>query len=135
MFVKLLIIDDSSLIRTSLRALLGTVKGIAMILEAATLAEAMETARQHVPTLVILDLALPDGQGANIIQPLKQLIPAPFVAILTLLEEPAYRECCLKLGADWFFDKATGIDDLLEVVRRHAAMGPSIQPNRGIPNA
>ena len=131
MHTQLLIVDYSDLIRNSLRALLGSVEGIASIREAATLDDAMDSARRDPPTLVILDLALPDGLSTRIIKPLKRLSPTLRVAMLTLLAGPAYRESCLHLGADWFFDKACDIEDLLEVVRQQTAMNPFIDSNQG----
>jgi DNA-binding NarL/FixJ family response regulator len=80
---------------------------------------------------VILDLALPDGLGTRIIKPLKRLSPTLRVAMLTLLAGPVYRERCLQLGADWFFDKATETEDLLDVVRKHTATNPFIDSNQG----
>jgi DNA-binding NarL/FixJ family response regulator len=128
---QLLIVDYSKLVRTSLRSLLSCVEGVATIREAASLSEALRSARQDLPTLVIMDLALPDGLSTRIIQPLKRLSPTLRIAMLTLLAGPIYHERCLQLGADWFFDKAFEIDDLLEVVRQHVALNPSIHLNQG----
>ena len=122
--IQLLIVDDSDLIRASLRALLGSVAGIAVIREATTLAEALDSVRRDPPTLVILDLNLPDGLGIDIIQQLKQRSPTLWLAVLTIHADPLYRQRCLALGADWFFDKATETDPLLEVVRQLAAQNP-----------
>lgn len=114
----LLIVDDSDLIRTSLRALLETVAGIDSIREAATLAEAMDCVRRDPPTLVILDMYLPDGLGLHIIQPMQQLAPALLIAMLTIHANYSVRKACLAQGAGWFFDKGVGIDDLLDVIRQ-----------------
>lgn len=129
MQTHLLIVDYSDLIRTSLQALLGSIDGITSIREARTLKEALNSARLEPPTLVILDLALPDGLGTRVIKPLKRISPTPRIAMLTLLAGPAYRERCLQLGADWFFDKACDIEDLLEVVRQHAALNQLTHSN------
>ncbi len=116
--INLLIVDDSDLIRASLRALLGSVAGIAAIREATTLAEALDSVRLDPPNLVILDLNLPDGLGMDIIAQLKQISPTVWLAVLTIHADPIYRQRCLALGADWFFDKATETDALLEAVRQ-----------------
>ena len=121
-----LIVDDSELIRTRLRALLGSVEGIASIREATTLGEALDYTRCDPPTFVILDLHLPDGHGAHIIHQFRQFAPLLWVAVLTIHSEPVYRERCLELGADWFFDKGTEIESLLAVVRQHAALNQLI---------
>lgn len=128
MTTHLLIVDDSEVIRTSLRALLGSVPGITTLREAATLGEALDSARRHPPTLVILDLTLPDGMGMDIIQPLKQLSPAVSIAIFTIQAHYTVRMHCLAQGADCFFDKGAEPDELLEVVRLHAALNSSIHP-------
>jgi DNA-binding NarL/FixJ family response regulator len=122
MTIHLLIVDDSEHIRTSLRALLGSVAGIASIREASTLMEALDSVRQDPPALVILDMRLPDGLGMDIIKPLKQLSPAVLIAVFTIHANPSYSKRCMALGADWFFDKATETDALLEVVRQHAVL-------------
>jgi DNA-binding NarL/FixJ family response regulator len=131
MTIHLLIVDDSEQIRTSLRALLGSVAGIASIREASTLSEALASVQAGPPTLVILDMSLPDGLGMDIIKPLKQLAPALLIAVFTIHADPIYSERCMALGADWFFDKATETDALLEVVRQHAVPKPLIHPSEG----
>lgn len=115
---KLLIIDDSELIRTGLISLLDCIAGIDSIDQASTLAHALERVRHQPPDLVILDLHLPDGLGSEIIGSLKQLDPNMRIAVLTFSSESRCRQQCLALGADWFFDKANEFDALLELVRR-----------------
>lgn len=120
MTTHLLIVDDSEQIRTSLHALLNTVEGITSIRQAATLGQALDSVRQDPPTLVILDMRLPDGMGMDFIEPIKRLAPAVLIAMLTVYSHDALRRHCLELGADWFFDKFTETDDLLDVVRQVA---------------
>jgi DNA-binding NarL/FixJ family response regulator len=135
MTIHLLIVDDSEQIRTSLRALLGSVPGIASIREASTSSEALASVRADPPALVILDMNLPDGLGMDIIKPLKQLSPAVVIAVFTIHAGPSYSKRCMALGADWFFDKATDADALLEVVRQHVALTPIDHSNQGTPDA
>lgn len=133
MSLKLLIVDDSLPIRASLRCLLSRIQGIASICEAATLAQALKCAHQVVPDLVILDLHLPDGLGLQIIGSLKQLSPVLQIAVLTIHADEGYRQRCLALGANWFFDKATEFETLLEVVHLQAALNPSLPHSPGKP--
>jgi len=119
---KLLIVDDSELVRTSLRKhITYATEVVALIREVCTLGDALIDAKHHPPTLVILDLQLSDGFGMHLIQPLKALAPASRIAILTSHGDPEIRACCLALGADWFFDKATEISALMDVVRQLAS--------------
>jgi two-component system response regulator DevR len=134
MALHLLMVDDSEVIRTSLRALLGSVGGIATIREASTLSEALASVRADPPALVILDMNLPDGLGMDIIKLLKQLSPAVLIAVFTIDANPIRRQACLALGADWFFEKATETDALLEVVRQLAAVKPLFHSYQGALN-
>jgi len=121
MTMKLLIVDDSELIRTRLLGLLENIQGIEVIHLADTLAQTLISVRREPPTLVILDLHLPDGNASQIIRPIKQLDPGIQIAMLTNdASELNHREC-QEAGADWFFDKSTEFLDLLDVVRQQAA--------------
>ena len=119
---KLLVVDDSTLIRDSLRGLLGTIAGITSVAEADSLAHALQSAWHDPPTLVILDLRLPDGLATQIIGPLKSISCGLHIAVFTIHADDKYRAHCLALGADWFFDKATEFEQLLDVVRQQAAL-------------
>jgi len=88
------------------------------------LSEAMASVGAEPPALVILDMSLPDGLGMDIIKPLKQLAPAVLIAVFTIDANPIVRQVCLALGADWFFEKATDTDALVEVVRQLAELKP-----------
>lgn len=120
--IKLLMVDDSGAIRTSLRSLLSRIPGVASIEEASTLAEALQSVRRDAPHLVILDLHLPDGLGTEVIGTLRQIAPDTQIAVLTLHADHSYRQKCLSLGADWFFDKSTEFENLLNVVRLRAEL-------------
>jgi DNA-binding NarL/FixJ family response regulator len=122
MTVKLLIVDDSEPIRASLRGLLRCIAGISRIEEATTLAEAVQSVLRDASDLMILDLHLPDGLATQVIGRLKQLAPNMGIAVLTLHAEQGYRQKCLALGADWFFDKTRECEDLLAVVRQYAEL-------------
>lgn len=130
----LLIVDDSEPIRNSLRALLGTIAGIACIREAATLGQALDSVRQDPPTFVILDMRLPDGLGMDIIEALKRLAPNALIAVHTIHAHYALRKRCLDLGADWFFDKASDTAALLKIVRQQVALTPINHSNEGTSN-
>jgi DNA-binding NarL/FixJ family response regulator len=119
--LKLLIVEDSEHIRASLVSLIECIPGIECVRTANTLAHAMESVRQLLPNLVVLDLQLPDGLGVELIEPIRVLAPAACIAILTNHANEFNRKHCLVGGADWFFDKSTEFDALLEVVRTQAA--------------
>jgi len=135
MTFKLLLVDDSEPIRTRLCSLLLSIDGIAAIEQADTLAAALVCVRRKPPAFVVLDLALPDGSGMDIIAELKYLAPAMRIAMLTLHGKGSYRQLCLARGADWFFDKADEFDALLEVVRQQVSQQAVLQNNQKVHHA
>lgn len=125
MTLKVLIVDDSELIRASLASLLEPIQSIA-VHTAATLAQALESVRRGLATLLILDVHLPDGNAIQSIRTLKQLAPGMQIAMFTNDVNEFNRKKSLGAGADWFFDKSTEFEDLLDVVRKQAALSSTI---------
>jgi DNA-binding NarL/FixJ family response regulator len=120
--MKLLIVEDSPHIRASLVGLMECLPGIDSICTADSLAQAMTSVRLCLPTMVILDLQLPDGLGIELIEPMKHLAPTVHIAVLTNHANAFNKRHCMAIGADWFFDKSTEFDDLIEVVRAEAEL-------------
>ncbi len=126
-----LIVDDSNLVRASLRNLIDISVGASTIREAGTLSQALVGVERHPPALVILDLNMPDGFGLDFIQLLKALSPTSRIAVVTILADAEYRQHSLALGADWFFDKLTELGPLLEAICPLARSNVTKNPDKG----
>ena len=118
---KLLIVEDSEPIRTSLVGLINSIEGIESVRTASTMSQALACMRQYQPTVVVLDLQLPDGVGTELIRPLRAKSPGVRIAVLTNFASDFSRKRCLLAGADWFFDKATEFEGLLSLLRGQTA--------------
>ncbi|MBT3069044.1 response regulator [Rhodoferax sp. U11-2br] len=132
--MDVLIVDDSQAVRTSLRALLGCITGVGSVREAATLHAALDGIRCDPPTLLILDLHLPDGRGDVALQTLKQLAPEMRIAVFSLHADNSQQQQCRVQGADWFFDKATQADALLDRLLLEVRHGVSTKSDVIAPN-
>jgi DNA-binding NarL/FixJ family response regulator len=128
MALNLLVVDDSELIRTSLRGLTADIPGIATVRTAASLSQAIESTRREPPDLIVLDLFLPDGVSLDFIDALIGQLPGVQIAVLTNDVHAVNRAKSLAAGAHWFFDKSTEFDQLLDVVRQQAALRQPNQP-------
>ena len=115
--MKLLVADDSELIRSRLLGMLDGVTGIASIDTADTLAQTLFYVENATPTLLILDLHLADGHAIPLLPTLKALAPEMEVVVLTNDDSPFNRARSLQAGADWFFDKPTEFDKVLTLVQ------------------
>jgi DNA-binding NarL/FixJ family response regulator len=119
--MKLLVADDSELIRSRLVGMLDGIVGIDAIDTADTLAQTLSAVKAKHPTLLILDLHLPDGNAMQILPELKQLEPGMEIVVLTNDDTAFNRKRCLQAGADWFFDKPTEFEKALMLVQLQAA--------------
>lgn len=117
---KLLVVDDSELIRSRLVSMLKALPGVREISSAGTLQQALYTVSHFLPSLVILDLNLPDGNAVKIIPMLRRMAPDMRIVVLTNDASAYNREHSLEAGADWFFDKSTEFEQALELLKQQA---------------
>jgi two-component system KDP operon response regulator KdpE len=112
--LKALIVDDEKAIRRFLRSTL--IAEDFDVAEAGSLAEVRAIGGGFRPDLVVLDLGLPDGDGADLIRPLSTL-GQPAILVLSALDEEARKVHALDLGADDFVTKPFGVDEFMARVR------------------
>lgn len=116
-----LVIDDEQPVRRFLRVSLEG-EGFRM-LEAATAEEGLLAAARHGPDLVLLDLGLPDRDGLDVLQRLREWSQIP-VIVLSARGAETQKVAALDLGADDYLVKPFGVPELLARIRvslRHAA--------------
>jgi DNA-binding NarL/FixJ family response regulator len=115
--MKILIADDSLVVRDRLVTLLTEVHGVEVVGQAKDAMEARNLAEELRPDVAILDIRMPKGSGADVVRDLKKLNPTPKVIILTNYPHPENRKKCIDRGADYFFDKSTEFKKVLSVLR------------------
>ncbi len=115
--LKILIIDDSAIIRERLSDMLTEIDDIEIMEEATSALNGLDLVRSRNPDLVILDIRMSNSCGIDTLEEIKKTCPAPLVAVLTNYPYPAYRKRCMGLGADYFFDKSSEFYKLTDVVK------------------
>jgi two-component system response regulator DevR len=123
--IRVLIVDDHDVVRAGLRALLSVASHIEIVAEARTAAEAVTAAQTHCPEVVILDLRLPDGDGAEACQRIKQSVPATRVLVLTSVADNQTVLNLIQAGADGYVLKDVMGVDMVATVEK-IAMGESL---------
>lgn len=83
--IRVLIVDDQSLIRSGLRSALEAADGMEVVGEAADGAQAVSATREYRPDVVIMDLHLPNGGGVEATVQLVRMEESPRVLALTRL--------------------------------------------------
>ena len=105
--LRVLIVDDAPEIRARLQAMLKAVPGVEVVGCAAGAREALELAESTAPDVVVLDVALRDGdRGYAVLRELAQRQPQVQVIVLSNFGWSSMREGFLRIGARAYFDKA-----------------------------
>lgn len=115
--IQVAIADDSAVIRERLLQKLAQIEGIQMAWQAQNAAEAIAAFQRLRPEVVILDIQMPDASGMVVLAHIKKESPRTIVIMLTNFPLPPFRKCCLQAGADYFFDKSTEFEKVIEVLK------------------
>ena len=114
--MRILIADDSAVVRARLISLLADLRGIEVVGQAEDAIEARNLAEKLRPDVAILDLRMPKGSGADVLSDLKKLDPVFKVIMLTNYSNPENRKKCIDGGADYFFDKSNEFQKVVSVL-------------------
>jgi DNA-binding NtrC family response regulator len=109
-FSRILVVDDESLVRWSLRERL-TAEGHDVV-EAATAEEAVDKARDDID-LIFLDFKLPDGDGLSVLRKVKERTPDLPVILMTAFSTIENAVEAMKLGAFHYVNKPFNLDEVL----------------------
>ncbi|MDH4427397.1 MAG: response regulator [Acidovorax sp.] len=126
--VTLLVVDDHTLFRRGLIALLGQDEGLQVVGEAGDAAEALRLAPQLRPQVILLDNHLPGVMGVDAIQGLREVSPQSRVLMLTVSEDAQDLAGALRNGAQGYLLKTIDGDLLAQAIRRAARGEPVVSP-------
>lgn len=121
--LRVLVVDDSVVVRCHLVEMLGEIKEVNVVAEAEDTPSAVSKAKEHHPEVVVLDLQMPGENGLVALQRLKALLPDTKVIVLTNHANAFYREKCMEKGASYFFDKSSEFEKVADTVRMMAPGG------------
>lgn len=125
--MRLFIADDSKLLRDRLVDLLEGLDGVEIIGQAKDTIEAIESIQRLKPQVVVLDIRIPKGNGIKVLEAIKKDEQPPVVIIFTNYPYSQYRKKCRDAGADFFFDKSTEYEKLIETVKVLNSNFPQVQ--------
>ena len=115
--MKVLIADDSPVVRERLADLLRQISGVEVIGQAEDGTRALDLMRQLRPDVAILDLRMPGRSGIDLLGAVRAGREVPRIIVLTNYWTPENRDKCLALGADHFFDKSNDVDKVIGVLK------------------
>lgn len=126
--ITVFLIDDHTLLRRGLVALLGQHADLRVVGEAGDAGEALRLVPQLAPQVILLDNHLPGVRGVDAIVGLREAAPASRVLMLTVSEDGDDLATALRHGAHGYLLKTIDGELLAEAIRRAARGEPVVSP-------
>lgn len=120
--MRLLIVDDHTLVRAGITRLLQGLPDVDVVAEACNAREALDMAAIHRPDVILLDLSLPDRNGLDLLEPLREALPLTRVVIMSMHSDEAQIRTALDRGCAGFVVKEAAPMEL-ELALRAAMAG------------
>ena len=128
MSIRVLVADDQSMVRSGFRMLLSREPDIEVVAEASNGREAVEKAARFGPTVVLMDIRMPELDGLEATRRILAADPAARVLILTTFDLDEYVYEALRAGASGFVLKDDPAEQLLTAIRTVAGGEALLSP-------
>ena len=126
--IKILIVDDHNVVRSGLSAFLQVFDDFELVGEAANGKEAVEACAVRCPDVVLMDLVMPEMDGAEATRRIRENCPDIQVIVLTSFKEDNLIENALQAGAIGYLLKSVSADELAAAIRSAHAGRPTLAP-------
>jgi DNA-binding NarL/FixJ family response regulator len=127
--IRVLLVDDHAVVRNGVRLMLGTSDDIEVAAEAQTAADALLLAKTQSFDVALVDVALPDRNGLELVKSLRTQQPALAVLMLSIYAEEVYALRAIKHGAAGYLTKSVSAETLIAAVRKVHSGGRFITPS------
>ena len=124
----ILIVDDYQPFRNTLKKWLNSSLAAYPVQEAATGEEALAQAEIHRPSVVLMDVVLPDMNGIEVTRKIKALLPDTHVIILSYYETDRYRTDAAAAGVEAYIAKRQMHEQLLPLLKTLLLVPTSTTP-------
>ncbi len=127
--IRVLLVDDHSLVRQGVRVFLDALPDITVVGEAASGQEALQMVGELAPDVVLLDLVMPGMNGVEVTRQVKRLQPKTQIVVLTSYHDDDFIFPTLRAGALSYVLKDIHARDLAETIRKAARSESVLDPS------
>ena len=126
--LRIVLVDDHTILREGLRALLSAVPNFEIVAEAEDGREAVRCVEKLGPDLLLMDLSMPRMSGMDAISEIKKRFPATKIIVLTVHKTEEYLMATLQAGVDGYVLKDATHDELVMAIHNVMAGKPYLSP-------
>lgn len=119
--IRILVVDDHTIVREGLKQILGEEKDMNVVEEASNGQEALQKIGKNEYDCVLLDISMPGRSGLEVLKDIKALRPKLPVLILSMHSEELYAIRALRAGASGYLTKASASEELIGAIRKVSA--------------
>ncbi len=116
--IRVLVADDHAVVRRGVMQILSEAPDMVVAAEATNGSEVLRAVQQDGYDVILLDMALPDRNGLDVLRDIRSLRPDLHVLILSMYPEDQYAVRALKAGADGYLTKESAPDELLAAIQK-----------------
>ena len=128
---RVVIVDDHTIVRNSLAALLSSDPDLDVVGQAGDGKEAVRQIGAWKPDLILVDLSMPGMSGVDVIREIRKRLPAVRIVVLTVYDQEEYVRESLTAGANAYVLKTAPQEELLaairDVLRGRTHLSPTVQ--------
>ena len=129
--IRVLVVDDHTVVRSGLRLLLDTEPDIETVGEAPNADRAVFEAIELKPDVVLMDLVMPEKGGIEGMPAVLKAVPTAKVLVLSMQDEPRYVRAAFAAGASGYVLKEAAEAELVAAIREVAKGGRYVHPTLG----
>jgi two-component system, NarL family, response regulator LiaR len=127
--IRLLIVDDHTIVRKGIKVLLATDKDMQVVGEAENAAEAVQKAAELCPDVILMDIVMPGVDGIEATRRITAARPKSRILVLTSFAADDKVFPAVKAGALGYLLKDSSPEQLLEAIRQVHRGEPSLEPS------
>jgi len=131
--IRVFVIDDHPLMLEATRILLAFHADIAVVGTAGTGSEALRLIAELQPTVLVLDLRLPDMSGIEVARRVRATFPSIALLVLTGYDDISYVQAMLQIGVQGYLPKTATGPEIVAAVRTITSGGTAFHPKIPLP--
>jgi two-component system response regulator NreC len=129
--IRVVIVDDHTVVRSGLRLLLDREEDIEVVAEAGTADEGIRAARLEKPDVILLDVVMPGRSGLEAAPQILDAAKGARILVLSMQDDPTYVREAFGAGASGYMLKEAADTELVQAIREVAGGGRYVHPTLG----